>query len=196
MENEGTSRRLFLTRSLSGVASAWLATCWPAIMAAQAHLHQATQANAPFRFEFLSHEDAAEIDAITAQIIPTDGTPGAREARVTYFIDRALATFDSDRRELYAEGLKELQAQARQLFPAAPRFSALSGEQQIEVLKTIDKTEFFETVRIHTVVGFLADPGYGGNQGEVGWKLIGFENRSSFEPPFGFYDREYLNENK
>jgi hypothetical protein len=25
----------------------------------------------------------------------------------------------------------------------------------------------------------------------VGWKLIGFEDRHFFQPPFGFYDRGY-----
>ena len=35
---------------------------------------------------------AAEIEAIAARIIPSDATPGAREAGVVYFIDRALST--------------------------------------------------------------------------------------------------------
>jgi hypothetical protein len=25
----------------------------------------------------------------------------------------------------------------------------------------------------------------------MGWKLIGFEDRHVFEPPFGYYDRDY-----
>ena len=40
-----------------------------------------------------SQRDAADIDAACAQIIPTDATPGAREAKVVYFIDTALNTF-------------------------------------------------------------------------------------------------------
>ena len=42
---------------------------------------------------FLSQAELADVDAIAAQIIPTDATPGAREAGVALFIDRALATF-------------------------------------------------------------------------------------------------------
>jgi hypothetical protein len=34
-------------------------------------------------------------------------------------------------------------------------------------------------------------PGYGGNRGELGWRLMGFEDTHAFFPPFGFYDRDY-----
>jgi len=26
----------------------------------------------------------------------------------------------------------------------------------------------------------------------VGWKLIGFENKPVYSPPFGYYDAEYI----
>src|SRR5262245_60928028 len=41
----------------------------------------------------LEEGDLADLEAVTAQIIPTDSTPGAREAGVVQFIDRALASF-------------------------------------------------------------------------------------------------------
>lgn len=34
--------------------------------------------------------------------------------------------------------------------------------------------EFFETVRTHTIIGFLADPKYGGNRDHAGWKVVGY----------------------
>lgn len=34
-------------------------------------------------------------------------------------------------------------------------------------------------------------PKYGGNRDGIGWKLLGFEIQHSFQPPFGFYDRDY-----
>jgi hypothetical protein len=37
----------------------------------------------------------------------------------------------------------------------------------------------------------FALPGYGGNRDAAGWKLIGFEDRHVFQPPFGHYDRDY-----
>ena len=39
---------------------------------------------------FLTTSDAADVDAIAAQIAPSDGTPGDREVGVVYFIHRAL----------------------------------------------------------------------------------------------------------
>ena len=158
MSTEDVSRRLFLIRSLTGVSSAWIALRLPEIVAAQEHAHQAAQAAAPTKLEFFTPEQAAEVEAVAAQIIPTDDTPGAREARVIYFIDRALTTFDKDKQQQYVKGMKELAAKQRKMFKKSAKFSDLNAEQQIKVLKAFEKTEFFETVRVHTIMGFLADP--------------------------------------
>ena len=75
------------------------------------------QAAPPSKLEVLSAEQAAEIEAAACRIIPSDDTPGAREAGVIYFIDSALATFATDKREEYEKGLPALQAKTRELFP-------------------------------------------------------------------------------
>jgi gluconate 2-dehydrogenase gamma chain len=191
MDNDYPSRRLFLIRSLTGVSSAWLARRLPEIVAAQEHAHHAAQSAAPTKLEFFSPEQAAEVEAIAAQIIPADDSPGAREARVIYFIDRALTTFDRDKQKDYAKGLKELHATQKKMFPKVVKFSDLSTDQQITLLKKIEKTEFFNLVRTHTVMGFFIDPTYGGNFNQIGWKLIGFQDQFNFKPPFGYYDIEY-----
>jgi gluconate 2-dehydrogenase gamma chain len=191
MDNEETSRRLFLIKSLTGVSSAWLALRLPEIVAAQEHAHHTAQSEGPAKLEFLSADQSAEVEAVAAQIIPTDDTPGAREARVIYFIDRALTTFDKDKQPQYVKGLKDLQAKQRKMFKTSPKFSSLTSEQQIEVLKAFEKNPFFEIVRVHTIMGFFADPSYGGNFEKIGWKTIGFEDDFYFKPPFGYYDREY-----
>jgi hypothetical protein len=184
------SRRLFLQRSCAGIGSAWLASRWTEILAAQEHAHRAALAAPESKLEILSAEDAVEIEAVAAQIIPSDSTPGAREAHVIYFIDRALATFDGDKRKLYVRGLRELQSRSRKLFRGTRRFSDLTANQQIQVLKSIEKTQFFEMVRAHTIAGFFSNPEYGGNDHQIGWKHIGFESAFTFEPPFGSYDRD------
>ena len=71
------------------------------------------------------------------------------------------------------------------------RFSELSAEQQITVLKKIETTQFFELVRTMTILGMFSDPGYGGNYNKIGWKMIGFEDQFFFNAPFGSYDRDY-----
>jgi gluconate 2-dehydrogenase gamma chain len=127
---------------------------------------------------------------VAGQIIPSDETPGAREAGVVYFIDRALSTFAKDKREAYRIGLAEVQLKCKALFPESTSMAGLTAPQQIELLLSIEKSAFFELLRLHSVLGFLSAPSYGGNREGIGWKLIGFEDRMSFEPPFGYYDHE------
>ncbi len=196
MTTQFSSRRVFLSRSLAGLGSTWVVAQWPAILAAHEHARAVVEGKVPAKFSFFDPDQAAEVEAMTEQILPTDGTPGAREAGVIYFIDRALTSFDGDKQALYGAGLQQLRTKTVELYPHTHRFSQLSSAQQIEVLKTIERTDFFETVRIHTVVGFFASPEYGGNRDKVSWKLIGFEDNYAFEPPFGFYDRDYNEETR
>ena len=161
-----------------------------AVLAAQQHAHQAGRSPQPPPLSILDAAEAREIEAIAAQIIPADDTPGAREAGVIYFIDRALATFDQDKRPLYAEGLKDLQARRAALFPGSQSIAALHPAQQIRLVQAMEKTDFFELLRTHTALGFFGNPSYGGNRDQIGWKLIGFEDRFQFQPPFGYYDAE------
>jgi gluconate 2-dehydrogenase gamma chain len=188
---QGHSRRSVLAGSVAGLSSIWLATRWPGILAAQEHAHAIAESGRPATLGFFSPEQAVEIESVAAQIIPKDDTPGAREAGTIYFIDRALTTFDQDKQAAYTQGLKGLQAKTHELFPNAEKFSELNPAQQVQVLTAIEKTAFFGLVRLHTIVGFFANPEYGGNQEKIGWNLIGFEDKFAWEPPFGHYDREH-----
>ncbi len=188
MKKSEYSRRDFLIRSCTGMSSVWLSARMPEILAAQEHAHLAATSSSEAKLEFFAPEQATEIEAVAAQILPTDSMPGAREAHVLYFIDRALMTFERDKQKVYLKGLKQLQGKTHKMFRPAKRFSELTSEQQIALLKAIEKSEFFDAVRMHTIIGFLANPEYGGNHERIGWKLIGFEDSFSFEPPFGYYD--------
>jgi gluconate 2-dehydrogenase gamma chain len=190
LKEQGSSRRSFLAGSAAGLGSAWVAANWTGILEAQEHAKRAANSGSPGKFEFFSPEQASEVESVAAQIIPTDDTPGAREAGAVYFIDRALTTFDRERQAVYTEGLGDLQTKTRELFPNAAKFSGLSRDQQIQVLKAIEKTPFFAQIRTHTITGFLANPEYGGNRDEIGWKLIGFDGKFHYQPPFGYYDAQ------
>jgi len=188
--NKTKSRRAFLLASATGVNAAWIAGNYPGILAAQNDLQLAAKAGERPRLVFFSDAQAAEIEAVAAQIIPTDESPGAREAHCVYFIDRALAGFAKSSQPVYTQGLLDLQAQAQQLHPASDKFSALTSEQQIQVLMAIEKTLFFRAVRTHTVIGFFSRPVHGGNFEKAGWKLIGYDDSLNHKPPFGYYDAE------
>ncbi len=203
---DNLSRRDFLSRGSAAVSAVWLSAHWPAIVSAAEYAHQAAKSSAPPKFQFFTPEQAAEIDAITARIIPSDETPGAREAGVIYFIDRGLATFAVDDQKTYREGLPALQARVCELFPNVEKFSSATPEQQDQILHSLDEqtgsarrhsrsngasSSFFQAVRVHTIVGFLIDPDSGGNHDGVGWKVIGREPDHMFQPPFGYYDKDY-----
>jgi gluconate 2-dehydrogenase gamma chain len=203
---ENLTRRDFLSRGSAAVSTVWLSANWPALVAAAEHAHQAAKSSTPPKFQFFTPEEAIEIEAITARIMPSDETPGAREAGVVYFIDRALTTFAVEDQKTYREGLPALQARVRELFPGVEKFSSVTPEQQDQILRSLDEqtgptrrhsrsggasSSFFQAVRVHTIVGFLVDPDSAGNRDGVGWKVIGRELAHTFQPPFGYYDKGY-----
>jgi gluconate 2-dehydrogenase gamma chain len=169
-----------------------LSTCtalaaWPAVLSALQHAHTRKESSTT-HFETLDAVTAGEIEAIAAQIIPSIDGPGAREAGVIYFIDRALSTFAADDLATYRTGMIELQKKRQELFPDSTTIAALSAEQQITLIRTIETSPFFDLLRTNTVLGFLGNPSYGGNRGGLGWQQIGFEDRMAYQPPFGYYD--------
>lgn len=189
---------------------AWLSTQWPAVVAAAEHAHQAVNSKTTVKFQVLTPAQAKDVEAIAAQIIPTDELPGAREAGVVYFIDQALKTFAADSLPTYQKGLAELNATASQKYPGVKQFANASAEQQHEMLQVLSEeaeasdnaparrrpqaaasADFFQTIWQHTIFGFLVDPSGGGNREYVGWKAIGRDPAHSFTSPFGFYDKDY-----
>src|SRR5262249_2504415 len=151
--------------------------------------HAAGQSTGAENLTFLTAAEAADVEAVAAHIVPTDDTPGAREAGVVYFIDRALATFLAQLGTDYRAQLRAFQAALRERHPGAESFASLASDQQLDLLRSIERSPFFDTTRLLTLLGMFALPSYGGNRGGVGWKLIGFEDRHFFQPPFGYYDR-------
>jgi gluconate 2-dehydrogenase gamma chain len=176
-----STRRLWLSQCVGIAALADIA-------AAQQHAHEAANSENPPAFQTLDPAMAREVEALASQIVPSTGGPGAKEAGVIYFIDRALSTFDAESLPAYRTGMAMVHEKRKQMFPSSASVAALTNEQQIELVRAIEKTDFFELLRTHTMLGFLGNPSYGGNRDRVGWKLIGFEDRMAYQPPFGYYD--------
>jgi gluconate 2-dehydrogenase gamma chain len=191
MDTDVDSRRSFL-RSAGGVLTAvWLSANRSGIAAAALHAGRAAAAPTPLGFEWLSVQEGADVAAVAAQIVPSGATPGAHEAHVVYFIDRALATFFSDGAPAFRTGLAEFQSVFRASHPAIVTFNAANPDEQMSFLKSVEQTAFFANLRVLTVLGMFSAPQYAGNYSGTGWRLLGFEDQHVFEPPFGYYDAHY-----
>jgi gluconate 2-dehydrogenase gamma chain len=184
-------RRTFL-RAAMAAGAAWAAADLSQVEAALAWADEqahggavAAGASGGAKFTALTKAQAEVVEAMTARIIPAvDGRPGAREAGAVHFIDRALATFNSAQKTLYADGVADLNRRAG----GGASFAALTPAQQDELLRAIEQTPFFQTVRFDTLVGTFALPSWGGNRDFAGWRLLGVEHKPFFQAPFGYYD--------
>ena len=184
------SRREFLA-GLSALSAVWLtgaAACRDAAPDAETHA-PAADSDASSSFVHFSAEDAADVEAITARIFPTDETPGAREAGCVYFIDRSFTTFAADQADFFAEGLASLNKSVAKAHGARTRFASLSDTEQDALLRGIEDTEFFGAVRFATIAGMFALPKYGGNRGYIGWQMVDQQSVMEYQPPFGWYDQ-------
>ncbi len=186
MARDTISRRHFMQGSGAVAGGTLIRLGMPAAMAAAQAACTARDEGAVF--ETLTEDEARELDAIAARILPTTHTPGARDAGVIYFIDTVLGKQLAGMLDRVRSGLVEFQAGL-----AGPtRFSALDESAQDAYLAERERSRFFGTMRMLTLIGFLAMERYGGNRDSVGWKLIGFEGHGAAQPPFGYYDAQYM----
>src|SRR6478609_2782572 len=162
MDSARLSRRSLVQAITATMAAAAVLRPWAAIAQAVDEVHIPAQ-GVDATISFLSAAEAADIEAVASQIIPSDDTPGAREAGVVYFIDRSLASFFSRLAGDYRAQLAAFQAAYRERHPSAGSFASLPSEGQIEYLKEIDQTPFFATTRLLTLLGMFSLPVYGGN---------------------------------
>jgi gluconate 2-dehydrogenase gamma chain len=187
MLTDPTSRRAFLAATGAAFGAAWLAASPEEVQASLAHAHRATSGQQP-ALEVLTSEQAADIDAIAAQIIPTDDLPGAHEAGAVYFIDHSLTAWAQNQRQPTIDGLAAFNGLVAQRYPGTSRFAQLTAEQQLEFLRANESNGFFQQIRGAVLIGTFSNPKYGGNRNKAGWRILGFEDRYVWQPPFGWYD--------
>ena len=133
---------------------------------------------------FLFIDEADALDALVGRIVPgSPEDPGAREAGVVTYIDRALVGPYAQWQGAYREGLRLVNAHAMRRYSA--KFRELSEEDQDAIVGALEVNQidgfggdaaagFFAMVWAHTIEGLFGDPAYGGNRNAVGWRLIGF----------------------
>jgi gluconate 2-dehydrogenase gamma chain len=183
-----SSRRSFVTQ-VAGLGSAVAIADWALVDDALAFAARAVAAQPRPAFTVLGVEEAREVEAIAARIVPTTDTPGAREAGVVYFIDRALGTFQKAALGDLRAALADLKKRAGRKRRGAA-FSALTAAEQDAVLIGAEEQPYFGLLTFLTYMGMFGEPAYGGNRNEVGWKLLAFDAHGPHKPPFGYYDAQ------
>jgi gluconate 2-dehydrogenase gamma chain len=122
--------------------------------------------------QFFNAAEYASVERLTEIIIPTDATPGAKEAGVAEFIDFMVFS-DPDAQYGFRTGLAWLDAYAEQT--AGKKFMDLPLERQISLLEPLgfkDKKQpgqeagqqFFRMMREYSVTGFYTS--------EIGYKEL------------------------
>jgi len=125
-----------------------------------------------YRPQFFSSSEYAMVERLTEIIIPSDGTPGAKEAGVAEFIDFMVAN-DPEQQYPFRLGLDWLNAHSAR--KAGKHFLELTTQQQISLLEPLgfkdkvrpgeeDGRKFFALMREFTVTGFYSS--------EIGFKEL------------------------
>jgi len=188
MPEPDLKRREFVVDLAGAAAGAWLAGHLSELRATAAYAASVAPQAA---WEFFTPEEAREFEAISAQIVPTDDTPGAREAHVVRFVDRWFATMQKEAQPVFRNDFKLLADAVAARTPGNRSFAALGDADQVALLMAFENSNpvSFGHFRGSTMQGMFSDPIHGGNFNKVGWKLNGYEDRYSWVPPFGYYDR-------
>lgn len=126
--------------------------------------HPGAGAARPDRYapRFFTSAEYATVERLAEMIIPSDGTPGARETGVSEFID-FMVWSDPTIQYRFRYGLTWLDARSDQLH--GKRYVGLSGDQQTDLLEHLaykqkyrvgeeDGQAFFHLIRQYTVMGF------------------------------------------
>ena len=125
-----------------------------------------------YRPQFFTPAEYSMVERLAEIIIPNDGTPGAKDAGVSEFIDFMVAN-DPDVQYAFRTGLAWLNVDAQQ--QNGKRFIELTPEQQASLLEPLgfkkkaragDETgqHFFRMMREYTVTGFYTS--------EIGYKEL------------------------
>jgi len=138
------------------------------------HIGNATLQIRPAMYvpQFFTAAEYAMVERLSEIIIPSDVTPGAKEAGVAEFIDFMVAS-DPEGQYPFRTGLSWLNAHSERTL--GRKFIELSAEQQNSLLEPLgfkDKTrlgeedgrEFFNLMREFTVTGFYTS--------EIGFKEL------------------------
>src|SRR4051794_41100566 len=132
------NRRTFL-RAAAAAGVAWATNDFVGVDEALAYAVQHNSAVSHAATVTLSQSQADVVAAAAERILPAvDGRPGARDAGVVYFVDKALSTFNAGQKKQYVDGIADLNQRAART-KAGAGFAALDAAQQDEILRAVEQ---------------------------------------------------------
>ena len=137
------------------------------------------------KFKFFSPYQATVIEEVTSLIIPSDNSPGAREAGIVFAIDNSISE-NKRLQTIYQKGIEWLDFKAKEL-TGRDCYLDLNQDERIEILKIADQyrsslsrraiapavdrenligNQFFKDVVRRTIDIFYTS--------DLGWKVVGY----------------------
>jgi gluconate 2-dehydrogenase gamma chain len=111
-------------------------------------------------YRFFTDAEAGKLEAMLACIIPSDDTPGARDAGVIHYIDRQLTGRFREHRQTYRAGLAALG-------------DTITDQTLRDMERDAARKPFFDLVVTHAMQGFYGNPRHGGNRDFASWRMLG-----------------------
>lgn len=139
-----------------------------------AHARQQVKSSAVYEPRFFTAEEYGMLSTLCELIIPTDDSPGAREAGVSEFLDFMVFS-DPDLQYPFRSGLKWISAHSHHLY--RKNFPELGERERTEMLRHLalkdqyrtgeeDGRAFFTLLREYVVIGFYTS--------QIGMQEIGY----------------------
>ncbi len=131
-----------------------------------AHSAPTSEQATPYTPQFFRPNEFRTVEMLTEMILPTDDTPGAKEARVANYIDFVVFSAAEHLPELqkrWTEGLSWLDLASRKSFAAAFNEISLSHREQLLIEMSLPERDprashagysFYQLVKGMTVEGF------------------------------------------
>lgn len=175
-------RRAAIKSAAVGVAAVSSFPILNNLASAQGHQHQVaaplvadSAVKAP---AFFNKHQYTTITELASLIIPTDETPGAREAKVNEYIDLIVGESPFEVQKVFLDGLGWLDKTSKDRYKK--NFADLSNAQQVAILTEISRiknpaphevtqAKFFKAIKDMTIDGFytskigIEELGYMGN---------------------------------
>jgi len=162
MAGQGFNRREAFKMMAIAAAVSQFAGLESWVYAHQEHSEEKKRTTEPYKPRFFSKLEFLTLITLSDLIIPSDDTPGAREAGVAEFID-FIISHDVDNQPKFRKGLKWLDTHTRKIHKKT--FTQLSPDQQKTILENLaykskfkpgekEGQELFKMVRNYTVMGY------------------------------------------